>query len=86
MFGVECVYNIFSADVRCEKGYTMETETLTEKQQAIKAMWQDHSRLMLNFYEKKELLQISNEDISNINANILGVIAEALDLDDGQSY
>jgi hypothetical protein len=68
------------------KGYTMETETLTEKQQAIKAMWQDHSRLMLNFYEKKELLQISNEDISNINITILGVIAEALDLDDGESY
>ena len=64
----------------------METETLTEKQQAIKVMWQDYSRLMLNFYEKKELLQISNEDISNISATILGVIAEALDLDNGQSY
>jgi hypothetical protein len=64
----------------------METETLTEKQQAIKVMWQDYSRLMVNFYEKKELLQISNEDISNISATILGVIAEALDLDNGQSY
>ncbi len=41
---------------------------------------------MVNFYEKKELLQISNEDISNISATILGVIAEALDLDNGQSY
>ena len=64
----------------------METETLTEKQQAIKVMWQDYSRLMVNFYEKKELQQISNEDISNISATILGVIAEALDLDNGQSY
>ena len=64
----------------------METETLTEKQQAIKVMWQDYSRLMVNFYEKKELLQISNEDISNISATILGVIAEALDLHNGQSY
>ena len=64
----------------------METETLTAKQQAIKVMWQDYSRLMVNFYEKKELLQISNEDISNISATILGVIAEALDLDNGQSY
>ena len=64
----------------------METATLTEKQQAIKVMWQDYSRLMVNFYEKKELLQISNEDISNISATILGVIAEALDLDNGQSY
>ena len=64
----------------------METETLTEKQQAIKVMWQDYSRLMVNFYEKKELLQISNEDISKISATILGVIAEALDLDNGQSY
>ena len=64
----------------------METETLTEKQQAIKVMWQDYSRLMVNFYEKKELLQITNEDISNISATILGVIAEALDLDNGQSY
>ena len=26
MFGVECVYNIFSADVRCEKGYTMQLQ------------------------------------------------------------
>ena len=84
IIGVECVYNIFSADIRCEKGYTM--QTLTKKQIAIKSMWQDHSRLMLNFYEKKELLQITDEEIRNINATILNVISKSLDLKNGQSY
>tara|TARA_R110002020_G_scaffold451540_1_gene665541 strand:+ start:486 stop:674 length:189 start_codon:yes stop_codon:yes gene_type:complete len=61
-------------------------QTLTKKQIAIKSMWQDHSRLMLNFYEKKELLQITDEEIRNINATILNVISKSLDLKNGQSY
>jgi hypothetical protein len=64
----------------------METETLTVKQQAIRAMWQDYSRLMLNFHDNKELLDVSSSDIQRISSTVLTVISESLDLEPGQSY
>lgn len=64
----------------------MDYKIITEKQQAITAMWQDYSRLMLNFYDNKELLDVSSSDIQRISTTVLTVISESLDLEPGQSY